>query len=140
RLSIPVGTQWQSNSCAYDAVVTVLFNIWQQRPESVTAAWHEFHSDLLDSLHKDFIDSAACQLSVLLLLMPTLLWKRSEIPSGNIWPKSHLNSPLAGIQVFIPFSNKFSRLRLLLLSLLQTLPAQMDTMLTETGHPPAMVK
>jgi hypothetical protein len=35
--------------------------------------------------------------------MPTLLWKRSEIPSGNIWPKSHLNSPLAGIQVFIPF-------------------------------------
>ena len=40
QLSIPVGTQWQSNSCAYDAVVTVLCNIWQERPESVTADLH----------------------------------------------------------------------------------------------------
>lgn len=54
QLSIPVGTQWQSNSCAYDAVVTVLFSIWQERPDSVTADWHESHSDLLDSLTQRF--------------------------------------------------------------------------------------
>lgn len=28
HLSIPIGTQWQNNSCAYDAVYTVLFNIY----------------------------------------------------------------------------------------------------------------
>ena len=27
-LNVPLGTQWQNNSCAYDAIITVLFNIW----------------------------------------------------------------------------------------------------------------
>jgi hypothetical protein len=24
----PIGTIWQNNSCAYDTVITILFNIW----------------------------------------------------------------------------------------------------------------
>ena len=28
QLNVPLGTQWQNNSCAYDALITVLFNIW----------------------------------------------------------------------------------------------------------------
>ena len=35
QLNVPLGTQWQNNSCAYDAIITVLFNIWYDRnPES----------------------------------------------------------------------------------------------------------
>jgi hypothetical protein len=28
QLKVPLGTQWQNNSCAYDAIITILFNIW----------------------------------------------------------------------------------------------------------------
>jgi uncharacterized protein DUF6570/helitron helicase-like protein/PIF1-like helicase len=28
QLNNPLGTQWHNNSCAYDAIITVLFNIW----------------------------------------------------------------------------------------------------------------
>jgi len=49
-----VGTQWQNNSCAYDAVITVLFNIWQDNPVTVTEDWHEFQCNLLDLLAQRF--------------------------------------------------------------------------------------
>ncbi|KAF8237903.1 hypothetical protein L208DRAFT_1506239, partial [Tricholoma matsutake] len=29
---VPVGTQWQNNSCAYDAALTILLNIWWEDP------------------------------------------------------------------------------------------------------------
>jgi hypothetical protein len=51
---IPVGTQWQQNSCAYDAVCTVLFNIWREAPNATTGLWHELHNNMLDSLTADF--------------------------------------------------------------------------------------
>lgn len=28
QLSVPLGIRWQNNSCAYDTVFTVLFNVW----------------------------------------------------------------------------------------------------------------
>jgi len=54
RLGVPVGTQWRNNSCAYDAVITVLFNIWQDNPVTVTEDWHEFQCNLLDLLAQRF--------------------------------------------------------------------------------------
>ena len=37
RLNVLLGTQWQINSCAYDAIITILFNIWYDpNPESAT--------------------------------------------------------------------------------------------------------
>ena len=54
QTNVPVGTQWHNNSCAYDAVITILFNIWRDDPETMTDDWHEFHCDMLDSLSQAF--------------------------------------------------------------------------------------
>jgi Helitron helicase-like domain at N-terminus/PIF1-like helicase len=54
RLNIPLGTRWQNNSCAYDAVITLLFNIWREDAVSETRSWSELHCELLDSLTECF--------------------------------------------------------------------------------------
>ena len=54
HLSVPIGTQWQNNSCAYDAVFTVLFNIWHEDRASAELCWQELESDLLNSLVNAF--------------------------------------------------------------------------------------
>jgi hypothetical protein len=51
---VPIGTQWQQNSCAYDAVCTVLFNVWREAPDAISVLWRELHNDMLDSLTADF--------------------------------------------------------------------------------------
>ncbi|KAF8225484.1 hypothetical protein L208DRAFT_1306173 [Tricholoma matsutake] len=51
---VPIGTQWQNNSCAYDAICTILFNVWLDDPQTVSHSWHEMRSDLLDSLLVSF--------------------------------------------------------------------------------------
>jgi hypothetical protein len=51
---VPIGTQWQNNSCAYDAVCTILFNIWRAEPAAVSLAWSELENDLLNSLITSF--------------------------------------------------------------------------------------
>ena len=67
RLNIPLGTRWQNNSCAYDAVITVLFNIWRGDAISETGLWHELQCELLDSLTQSFYkheDNEAASASV----------------------------------------------------------------------------
>jgi hypothetical protein len=54
QLNIPLGTRWQNNSCAYDAVITVLFNIWRGDAISETDSWGELQCELLDSLTQSF--------------------------------------------------------------------------------------
>ena len=54
RLNIPLGTRWQNNSCAYDAVITLLFNIWRENVISETDSWGELQCELLDSLTQSF--------------------------------------------------------------------------------------
>lgn len=54
QTNVPVGTQWHNNSCAYDAVITILFNIWRDDPDATTDDWHEFRCDMLDSLSQAF--------------------------------------------------------------------------------------
>ena len=56
RLNIPLGTRWQNNSCAYDAVITILFNIWREDATCIseTDSWHELHCELLNSLTQHF--------------------------------------------------------------------------------------
>lgn len=53
-MNIPLGTCWQNNSCVYDAVITLLFNIWHEDAISETDSWHELHCELLDSLTQCF--------------------------------------------------------------------------------------
>ena len=54
KVLVPTGTQWEQNSCAYDAICTVLFNIWHEDPAGTTLSWHQLHNNLLDSLTTSF--------------------------------------------------------------------------------------
>ena len=54
QTNVPVGTQWHNNSCAYDAVITILFNIWCDDPDAISEDWGEFHCNMLDSLTQEF--------------------------------------------------------------------------------------
>lgn len=49
-----LGTIWQNNSCAYDAVITILFNVWHQDPENYTAMWQQMGSRELNLLAAGF--------------------------------------------------------------------------------------
>ena len=54
NILVPIGTQWENNSCAYDAICTVLFNIWREDPAEITLSWNWLDNDLLDALTTDF--------------------------------------------------------------------------------------
>jgi hypothetical protein len=47
---VPVGSQWRNNSCAYDAILTILFNVWRENPERISRAWNELGNEHLDFL------------------------------------------------------------------------------------------
>ena len=49
KINIPFETKWEQNSCTYDAVVTILFNLWQENPESIQCSWQEIKSAALDA-------------------------------------------------------------------------------------------
>jgi hypothetical protein len=53
QLNIPLGTQWQNNSCAYDAIITILFNMWSDpNPEAAMEDTHcVMFNDLIQSFH-----------------------------------------------------------------------------------------
>jgi hypothetical protein len=51
----PLGTIWQNNSCAYDAVITILFNIWRENPPATTGLWQTMGNVGLNSLLAGFI-------------------------------------------------------------------------------------
>ena len=55
RINVPLGTQWQNNSCAYDAIITVLFNMWfDSDTASGTASIEDTHCIKLDNLIQNF--------------------------------------------------------------------------------------
>jgi hypothetical protein len=35
---VPIGLQWRNNSCVYDAILTILFNVWRENPETILRA------------------------------------------------------------------------------------------------------
>jgi len=51
---VPIGTQWQNNSCAYDAVCMVLFNVWHEDPAETMQSWNELDNEILNSLTTAF--------------------------------------------------------------------------------------
>ena len=53
QLNIPLGTQWQNNSCAYDAIITILFNMWSD-PNPATTSLEDTHCIMFDALIKSF--------------------------------------------------------------------------------------
>jgi hypothetical protein len=55
-LWLPEGTQWSNNSCAYDAVVTVLFNGWKEESLTNNITWSEIDNRLMTGLIYGFVD------------------------------------------------------------------------------------
>ena len=54
-LDVPLGTQWQSNSCAYDAIITILFNMWHDpNPESATTSFEDTQCVMFNALIQSF--------------------------------------------------------------------------------------
>jgi len=47
---LPLETQWENNSCAYDTIFTLLFNIWQEDPDHIQASWQEMQSVMMNDL------------------------------------------------------------------------------------------
>ncbi len=52
----PQGTKWVNNSCAYDAIVTIFFNLWMSNPIYWTNAFNSYQptSTYLSDLAQDF--------------------------------------------------------------------------------------
>jgi hypothetical protein len=66
----PVGTRWSNNSCAYDAVITILFNTWQSLPDTGRALWANLRNNPMASLldgfqnHASVVHAPTCGLSL----------------------------------------------------------------------------
>ena len=55
QLNVLLGTKWQNNSCAYDAIITILFNIWYDpNPEPSTTSFEDTQCDLFNALIQSF--------------------------------------------------------------------------------------
>ena len=50
----PVGTPWSNNSCAYDVVVTIFFNIWYNAQHAHQLLWAATGNNLMTSLLDGF--------------------------------------------------------------------------------------
>ena len=60
-LNVPLGTQWQNNSCAYDAIITVLFNIWFDfNTQSGTASIEDTQCVMFNNLIQRFRSHERC--------------------------------------------------------------------------------
>jgi len=59
QLNIPLGTQWQNNSCAYDAIITILFNMWL---DSGSVSIEDTHCVALNNLIQSFRSHERCQI------------------------------------------------------------------------------
>ena len=53
-VNIPMGTHWQNNSCAYNAVLIILFNVWWEDPDAIQVDWQELQSVQLNELLSTF--------------------------------------------------------------------------------------
>ena len=51
---VPIGTQWQNNSCVYDAICMVPFNIWHEDLAEMTLAWNKIDNNILNTLTTAF--------------------------------------------------------------------------------------
>jgi hypothetical protein len=50
----PRGSQWSNNSCAFDAVLSVLYNVWQENAVERTAQFKEINNEYLGKIADGF--------------------------------------------------------------------------------------
>lgn len=51
---VPTGSQWRSNSCAYDAVLSLLFNLWSEDVSTFSDAFADLNAEFLGLLSDSF--------------------------------------------------------------------------------------
>ena len=55
QIDVPLGTQWQNNSCAYDAIIIILFNMWyDSNPVSATISFEDTQCVMFNALIQSF--------------------------------------------------------------------------------------
>ena len=54
----PYGMNWHQNSCAYDAVLSILHSIWLGNKEHYTEVFRRMNNDIMDALVSDFAKHA----------------------------------------------------------------------------------
>ena len=52
----PVGLQWKENSCAYDAILTIFYNIWKEDPNLRSEQFKSSNLGRCYQLHERFMD------------------------------------------------------------------------------------
>ena len=50
----PRGLQWSNNSCAFDAVLSILYNIWQDNVTERTAQFKDINDEYLGQIADNF--------------------------------------------------------------------------------------
>ena len=58
----PRGLQWSNNSCAYDAILSVLYNIWQDNPSVRTFQFKEINEEFLGKMVDGFLQTTETRL------------------------------------------------------------------------------
>jgi hypothetical protein len=56
--AMPEGTHWSNNSCAYDAIITMLFNTWKEHMYTNNITWTEINNEVMSELLQGFNDYA----------------------------------------------------------------------------------
>ena len=54
HVMVPVGLKWKENSCTFDAMLTILYNIWQMNSDLWSAQFHSLSLDAVYSLSPGF--------------------------------------------------------------------------------------
>ena len=63
-LSMPHGTQWSNNSCAFDCIVTILYYIWTEKRDLLTGELIHMDNRFMTGLINKFIDHTASRCSL----------------------------------------------------------------------------
>ncbi|KAF8237885.1 hypothetical protein L208DRAFT_1014830, partial [Tricholoma matsutake] len=53
-ISSPQGSQWSNNSCAFDAVMSILYNIWQDNARNQTVQFKNINNEFLGQISESF--------------------------------------------------------------------------------------
>ena len=56
----PRGLQWSNNSCAFDAVLSVLYNIWQDNPAVRMLQYKDVNNEYLGKMVDGFLQTRVC--------------------------------------------------------------------------------
>jgi hypothetical protein len=82
----PRGLQWSNNSCAFDAVLSVLFNIWQDNSMERTVHFKDVNNEYLGQIADGFSQTQLQGTEHTLEEVRDLLWRRLQRADPAVFP------------------------------------------------------